>query len=343
MSRPLRDLTYDQLRSTLAAECLPEIHARALWRVLMREPEEMTTTHPRFLPPLVRWLQQRFPSEWTATLPPVKKEINASDGLTTKWLVELHDSAQIETVLMAYDARHTACISTQVGCAMGCVFCATGQGGFTRHLSPAEIVDQVLLAKQRQPALRNLVLMGMGEPLHNYDSVMQALDIITDRRGINIGPSRIAISTVGVVPGIRRLADEQRPYHLALSLHAADDENRSKLIPVNRRWPLSELLDACRYYSEKTQRRIFIEWTLIAGENDTTEIAHRLVSLLEGIDVHINLIPLNPTAGYEGQATTTPSVHTFQRVILDKQIPCTIRQRRGIDVAAGCGQLAGAS
>ena len=227
---------------------------------------------------------------------------------------------------------------------MGCVFCATGQMGFVRHLRPGEIVAQVLhcrcvLRADGSDGLRNLVLMGMGEPLHNYDAVMAALDIITDRRGINIGPGRITISTVGVVPGILRMAEEQRPYGLAVSLHGSTEDERSALVPASRRWPLAELIAACREYAARTGRRIFFEWTLIAGQNDSPETATRLATLLQGIDAHINLIPLNPTNRYTGLASSANSVQAFQRVLQEAGFPATVRQRRGIDVAAGCGQL----
>jgi len=181
--------------------------------------------------------------------------------------------------------------------------------------------------------------MGMGEPLHNYDAVMAALEIITDRRGINLGPARITISTVGVVPGILRLAEEQRPYGLAVSLHGASEEERSALVPASKRWPLAELVAACREYGARTGRRIFFEWTLISGKNDSPATAARLAELLRGIDAHINLIPLNPTGNYDGLATSAEAVGIFQRVLQDAGFPATVRQRRGIDVAAGCGQL----
>jgi 23S rRNA (adenine2503-C2)-methyltransferase len=271
-------------------------------------------------------------------------EIASSDGLTRKYLLALEDGQKVETVLMGYPGRYTACVSTQAGCAMGCVFCATGQMGFVRHLGAGEIVAQVLHCRRAlRPVggegLRNLVLMGMGEPLHNYDAVMAALEILTDRRGINIGPSRVTISTVGVVPGILRLAAEQRPYGLAVSLHGASEEERSALVPASRRWPLAELIAACREYGRVTGRRIFFEWTLIAGKNDSPATASRLAALLQGIDAHINLIPLNPTESYAGLAASGDAVTAFQRILRDAGFPATIRQRRGIDVAAGCGQL----
>ena len=187
--------------------------------------------------------------------------------------------------------------------------------------------------------MRNLVLMGMGEPLHNYDAVMTALDIITERRGINLAPSHISVSTVGVVPGILRMAREGCPYNLAVSLHAATDAERVEIVPASRRWPLEELIAACRTYGETTGRRIFFGWTLIAGANDTPAHAQRLAALLAGIDAHVNLIPLNPTEGYSGQTGSAASAETFKSLLQAAGFPCTLRQRRGIDVAAGCGQL----
>jgi 23S rRNA (adenine2503-C2)-methyltransferase len=215
--------------------------------------------------------------------------------------------------------------------------------GFVRHLRPGEIVAQVLHArrilKEMHPdkRLRNMVLMGMGEPLHNYDAVMLALDSISDRRGIGIGPSKIAVSTVGVVPSILRLAEEGRPYRLAVSLHGSTEEERAALVPASKRWSLAMLMEACRTYGEVTGRRIFFEWTLIAGKNDSVETASRLAKLLEGMDAHINLIPLNPTGGFAGAESN--SGHAFQKVLIAAGFPCTFRQRRGIDVAAGCGML----
>jgi 23S rRNA (adenine2503-C2)-methyltransferase len=346
MPRPIHDLNFAALEGELAAAGLRPAHARALWRALHRDGAEDLAAREDFLPPLRRWIGARIGRDegFSATLPPVYSETASSDGLTRKFLLSLADGQTVETVLMGYPGRYTACLSTQVGCAMGCVFCATGQMGFVRHLSAGEIVAQVLHCRRAPLAavsggLRNLVLMGMGEPLHNYDAVMAALDIITDRRGINIGPARITISTVGVVPGILRMALEQRPYGLAVSLHGASEEERSALVPVSRRWPLAELIAACREYTCRTARRIFFEWTLIAGRNDSPSTAARLAALLQGIDAHINLIPLNPTGNYSGIAASSEAVHAFQRVLRDAGFPVTIRQRRGIDVAAGCGQL----
>jgi 23S rRNA (adenine2503-C2)-methyltransferase len=188
-------------------------------------------------------------------------------------------------------------------------------------------------------SLRNLVLMGMGAPLHNYDNTLAAVDTLVDARGLALAPRFITLSTVGVVPGIRRLADEDRPVQLAVSLHGATDAERAALVPAGRRWPLDELMDACRYYSQKRKRRIFFEWTLISGRNDTSEHAHTLGRLLHGMDAHVNVIPLNPTVGYDGGPSRPESVRAFQDVLASYAVPSTVRQRRGIDIDAGCGQL----
>jgi 23S rRNA (adenine2503-C2)-methyltransferase len=181
--------------------------------------------------------------------------------------------------------------------------------------------------------------MGMGEPLHNYDAVIRAMDIVSDIRGASIGPSRIAISTVGVIPNILRMAEENQPYRLAVSLHGATEEERAALVPVSKKWPLGELVDACRTYGRITGKRIFFGWTLIAGTNDSPEQARRLAELLKGIDGHVNLIPLNTTGGYAGTPAAQAAAFEFQRILREAGFPCTFRQRRGIDVAAGCGML----
>lgn len=341
MPASLHDLTFDELTTRLVEQGVKAAHAPVLWKALHRRATTDLTTQDQFLPPLKRWLAAETPA---LDVPEITALIKSSDGLTRKLLLKLQDGQEIETVVMGYTGRHTACVSTQAGCAMGCVFCATGQMGFVRHLRPGEIVAQVLAAQrllreEGKPGLRNLVLMGMGEPLHNYDAVMTALKIITDNRGINIGSRFISISTVGVVPGILRMAEEQQPYNLAVSLHAATDEERSALLPANRRWPLAELMAALHHYATATGRSIFIEWTLIEGKNDSTEQAQKVADLLHGLDAHVNLIPLNPTTGFDGQPTGLNAADRFQEVIQAAGFPCTIRQRRGIDVAAGCGQL----
>ncbi|TNE91231.1 MAG: 23S rRNA (adenine(2503)-C(2))-methyltransferase RlmN [Deltaproteobacteria bacterium] len=268
-------------------------------------------------------------------------EQQSADG-TRKRLYRLHDGQLIETVVMPYaDGRRTACISSQAGCAMGCVFCATGQMGFQRQLTETEIFEQAWRTaaelKARGERLSNVVMMGMGEPFHNYDAAVGAVRRMM--RDLGIGARHITISTVGLVPAIRRFADEGLQVGLAISLHAASDETRSALLPVNRKYPLEELIDACKAYVERTGRRITFEWALIAGQNDSAQEAHRLGRLLSGLLCHVNLIPLNPTARYEGQPTEEADVATFVEVLGRHGVPATVRMRRGIDIDAGCGQL----
>ncbi len=275
----------------------------------------------------------------------VMQEAHSSDGETRKFALRLPDGQIIETVLMRYEGmRRTACVSTQAGCAMGCVFCATGQMGFVRHLTAGEIVEQALHVARALEAegdrLSNVVLMGMGEPFHNYDNTLAAIRRLMDEDGLNIGQRHITVSTVGLVPAIRRFADEGLQVRLAISLHAATDEERSALLPVNRRYSIDDLLAAIRDYVDRTGRRVTFEWTLIEGENDTPEQAHALGRLLKGLLCHVNVIPLNPTGGYGGAPSNRERVDAFAQILEELYgIPTTVRMRRGIDINAGCGQL----
>ena len=276
--------------------------------------------------------------------------LRSNDGETVKTLFQLSEKKQIEAVLMRYNNRRTLCISTQAGCAMGCVFCATGQMGFQHSLSSGEIVEQVLyyareLASKNEQ-VTNIVVMGMGEPFHNYDATMNAIERLNDPKGFNLGARRFTISTVGLVPGIRRFSNEHSQINLAISLHAAEDSLRSQLLPINKKYPLDELFSACLEYVQKTHRRLSFEWALIQGVNDTPEQANQLIQRLRifrfkgSILCHVNVIPLNPTKKYEGHASTRESALTFQEILENAGIPCTIRLRRGIEIQAGCGQLA---
>lgn len=279
-------------------------------------------------------------------VPAIVDEAVSADGLARRVVVGLADGARVESVLMEYRGRFTGCLSSQVGCAMGCVFCATGQGGFLRHLTVAEITGQVALLNRVQAArgaapLRNLVLMGMGEPLHNYEAVSEAMRIVSDPRGAGIAGRHITLSTVGIVPGILRMAEEASPMHLAVSLHGATDEERNALVPVGRRWPLAELMDACRHYARKRRRKVLFEWTLIAGRTDTPEQARAVGALLRDVPCQMNVIPLNPTPGFDGRPSGAEAIETFRAILAEHGVPSSVRQRRGIEVAGGCGQLAG--
>jgi len=289
-------------------------------------------------------LSERLDSTFEAPIRQVLQTLRSSDRSTTKVLLELADGLAVETVLMTYDRRKTLCVSTQVGCAMGCTFCATGQMGFKRNLSSGEIIAQILyferILHQNGERLTNIVYMGMGEPLHNYDNTLKSIDRLNQTDGWNFGARRFTLSTSGLVPRIRQLADEKRQLNLAISLHSTLDEERSKIMPVNRSYPLAELIDACKYYLDQTHRRITFEWALIYGVNDTEEEARRLAKLLAGLLCHVNAIPLNPTSGFSGNATNPERAEKFKQILESNGIPCTIRMRRGIDIQAGCGQLA---
>ncbi|MCY3914702.1 MAG: 23S rRNA (adenine(2503)-C(2))-methyltransferase RlmN [Chloroflexi bacterium] len=263
------------------------------------------------------------------------------DG-TEKRLHRLGDGQLIESVLMPYeDERKTACLSSQAGCAMGCVFCATGQMGFGRNLAASEIFEQAMIYARELAArgqrLSNVVFMGMGEPFHNYDATLAAVRQLMTR--LKIGARHITISTVGLAPQIRRFADEGTQVKLAVSLHKTVDAQRSALIPVNKRWGIDALLDACHYYVARTNRRITFEWAAIAGDNDTEEEAHRLGRLLTGLLCHVNIIPLNPTGDYAGLPAAAARIESFSRALRGYGVSSTVRVRRGIDIDAGCGQL----
>jgi len=351
----LLGLTRDEVRALVASWGFSHVHAARLWSCLYHETADSFTAAA--MPGIPAKVRARLQAETTLGHLPVAHEAQSADGFTRKFLLTLADGKQIETVLMRYTGRVTACVSTQAGCAMGCVFCATGQTGFVRNLAAAEIVAQALriqrILKTQNERLRNVVLMGMGEPLLNYDAVMRAAEIMRDNNGLSIGARRITLSTAGVVPGILRMAREASPIHLAVSLHAVTQAERAALVPVvAKHWPLDELIDACRVYTETLNRRIFFEWTLIDGRNDTGEHARALAELLAGMRARpragqpsraqVNLIPLNPTPAYAGAPGRADAARKFQAILAAGGIPCTVRQRRGIDIAAGCGQLAAA-
>jgi 23S rRNA (adenine2503-C2)-methyltransferase len=262
-------------------------------------------------------------------------------GDTVKWLWTLADGRQVETVLMHYPDRATVCVSSQAGCAMACDFCATGQAGFDRHLTTGEIVEQVVRARARAAAggrrLSNVVFMGMGEPFANYDRTWAAVERIHDDLGL--GARHLTLSTVGIVPGIRRLAAASLPVNLAVSLHVANDAERDALVPVNRRYPLAELARACQEYVAATHRRLSFEWALIHEVNDTDRHARELADYARPLRAHVNLIPLNPTPGYRVRGSSPDRVRHFAERLRDLGVNATIRRTRGTDIDAACGQL----
>jgi 23S rRNA (adenine2503-C2)-methyltransferase len=334
------DLSQLDLNAILSDWGVPSYRTHQIWEGLYQHLWRSTAEFT----PLPAGLRTRLSTAFSFTpLTPIKT-LQSKDGETVKTLFRLADGKAIEAVLMRYSSRNTLCISSQAGCAMGCVFCATGQMGFQRHLTSGEIVSQVIYyARQLQEKgekVTNVVVMGMGEPFHNYDATLQAIDRLNDPLGFGLGARRFTISTSGLVPMIDRFANEKRQVNLAISLHAVDDAERSAMMPVNRKYPIKVLLDACRRYVDLTGRRITFEWALIRDVNDSPETARRLAALLKGMLCHVNVIPLNPTSKYPGQPTPRARAVAFKDELEKYGIPCTIRIRRGIDIQAGCGQLA---
>ena len=330
------DLSRDELALALGGE--PRYRLDQLWSGLyehLATPNELTT--------LPKSLRSRLDVDLPAALVPITEHVS-DDGSTVKFLWELPGGARIETVLMLYPDRATVCVSTQAGCAMACGFCATGQAGFERHLSVGEIVEQVVNASRRAREIgrrvSNVVFMGMGEPLANYDATVGALTRLHD--AIGLSARHLTVSTVGIVPGIVRLAAEPLPVNLAVSLHAANDALRDELVPINRRYPLADLLEACRAYLDARNRRLSFEWALIDGVNDRDRDASELAALCRSLRLpaHVNLIPLNPTPGYGVAGTPTARVTKFRDRLRALGTNATVRDNRGTDIAAACGQLA---
>lgn len=335
----LYDLDLPTLQALLTGWGEPAYRARQLWEwlyVRLADSFDQMTDLPRSL-------RKRLAAETAIGVPEVIETLQSADGETRKDLLRLADGETIEAVLMRYERRRTACISTQVGCPIRCAFCATGQAGFRRNLTSGEIVAQALhfarLLQAQGDRLSNVVLMGMGEPLLNYEATLAAIRRLADPQGFGLGQRHITLSTVGVVPGIRRLAEEGLQITLAVSLHAATDALRDELVPLNRRYGLDALFAACYDYFARTGRRISFEWALIEGVNDMPEQAQALATRLTGFPAHVNLIPLNPTAGYAGTPSPRKRIATFTAVLDRRRVPYTLRLRRGVDIQAGCGQL----
>ena len=337
--------------------CLPLIHGltRAQLTEICRELDQPAYRTRQ----IWDWLYHRFAADWSemkniplslrqalaqrlslASATIARTQSEAGVGTTTKWLIALPDGDWVEEVLIPARGRTTVCVSSQVGCKFACAFCASGKAGFRRNLETGEIVGQVIVAARGLGATpSNLVFMGMGEPLDNYDAVLAAVRIINDAEGLSLGARRITISTCGIIPGIQRLAQEGLQVELSISLHAPDNALRSCLLPVNRKYPLGGLLEACRAYAEQTGRLITFEYTLIQGVNDSPEQARELARILRPIHARVNLIPLSTVAEFEGHAPPAPVVREFLNILESAQINATLRISKGGGVNAACGQL----
>ena len=353
------DLSHEDLIKEFIDRGDKKYRADQVWRSLykdgVRDFGEITT--------LSKPLRKSLDTQFTISPLSVETSLTSSDSSTTKKLFKLHDGELIETVLMRYEPdghrknRKTVCVSTQAGCALGCTFCATGQQGFRRNLRVSEIVDQVIemdiiargedqeeieLGKRTKGELQgvtNVVFMGMGEPLANYNNTLNAIRVLNDGQGLGIGARHITVSTVGLIPEIEKLAKEDIQVNLAVSLHAPDDATRSQTMPINKRYPIADLIEACKNYVHRTNRRIFFEYVLLKDQNDSVAQSHKLGVLLRGLLCHVNLIPVNPTSNGPYERTDLGNAKEFQVGLQEFGIPSTVRMEKGIDINAGCGQL----
>ena len=335
MMKHLRSMTQPELSQLLKELGQPAFRAKQVYTWLhkgVRSCEEMTN--------LPKALRDALDAEYPLVPPEVvRKQESQKDG-TIKYLWKLSDGNCVETVLMRYHYGNTVCISTEVGCRMGCAFCASTLGGLVRKLEPYEMLDQVLFTQVDSGLpISHIVLMGIGEPLDNYENVMRFLELVNSADGMNISMRHISLSTCGLVPGINRLAEEKLQLTLSVSLHAPTDEIRNTIMPVNKAYPTEELLEACRSYYEKTGRRISFEYAMINGVNDTPEAAKTLLRRLKGLPAHMNLIPLNHVEESPLKPSTRQAVQRFQEILEQGGVPATVRRTLGSDIDASCGQL----
>ena len=340
----LYDLTLPELTQWLVRQCQPAYRAKQIFHDLYHR----QVAGPAEMSGLPKELRDLLAAQFSAPSLEVATEQKSADG-TTKWLFRLADGQFIESVLIPVEGRasgklserRTVCLSTQVGCAYSCAFCASGMDGFKRNLSSGEIVQEVLAVERSlKPArVTNLVFMGMGEPLANYDNLLKAIRVLNDPEGLKIGARKITISTVGLVPMIERLAKEGLQVELSISLHAPNDGLRGRIMPVNRKHPLAELMKACRAYAKATKRLITFEYILIHEVNDGPEQARELAVLLKGLLCKVNLIPCHPIPGAPFARPPMKRMLAFEAVLKEKKIPCTLRRSRGLDIDGACGQL----
>jgi 23S rRNA (adenine2503-C2)-methyltransferase len=333
----LAELELSDMETALEARGCERFHARQLYRWIYRR----SVTDFAQMTDLSRALRAQLDTDFVLTTPQIAGDERSVDG-TRKFVLELSDTRRIEAVFIPDTPAMTFCISTQVGCAMSCGFCLTGKMGLVRNLTAGEIAGQVRVLAAATDLLNhpfNIVLMGMGEPLHNYDHTMKALRMLHSEHGLAVSPRRVTLSTVGIVPGLERLAREPLMPNLAISLHATTEEQRTALVPPNRKYPLAAILDTCRRFPLKKRNRITFEYVLLDGVNDTSEDARRLVKLLAGIKAKVNLIPLNPAPGLPYDRPSDARVSRFAQILADRHITVSVRKSRGRDIRAACGQL----
>ena len=333
----LAELSRPEIENALEKLGVPRFHGRQVFHWIYRR----GVTDFDKMTDLSQALRTRLADEFVVGTPVIESQQTSTDG-TSKFLLRLADGRHIEAVYIPDTPAQTFCISTQVGCAMGCAFCLTGKMGLVRNLTPGEMAGQVrVLAHATGLADRafNIVLMGMGEPLHNYDATMKALGMIADDQGLAVHPKRVTLSTVGILPALERLASEPLMPNLAVSLHATTDAARSQLVPINRKYTLKDLIDACKRFPIAKRRRITFEYVLLDGVNDTPEDARRLVKLLDGIKAKVNLLPLNAAPGIDFARPSDDRVNAFAKILADRGVTVSVRRSRGRDIRAACGQL----
>jgi 23S rRNA (adenine2503-C2)-methyltransferase len=330
---------FDHERQEIAATLQPPFRATQIYKSVYQRwlgDFELMTDLPKTE-------RKTLAEEWDIQLPAIHRRFESIDG-TRRYLIRLPDGEMAETVYIPEETRNTTCISSQVGCALACTFCLTGQLGLKRHLTAGEIVTQAMIAQRDNLdwPMRdsfNIVMMGMGEPLHNYDNVMKALRILHDEHGMNMSMTRITLSTAGILPGIQRLAEEPVIPNLAISLTGATNEKRNALMPINRKYPIEQLMDAVRRFPLKHRQRVTFEYVLLKGVTDAVEDAHALVRLMKGLPAKVNLIPLNEAEELHYSRPSDVTVERFQQILIDNHISAFVRKNRGNDISAACGQL----
>ena len=335
MKQDLKSMTLAEMQEAFAALGEPKFRAKQVFTWLHRGAsrfDEMTN--------LSKPLREKLDGLYFITAPRVaRKQVSKLDG-TIKYLWQLGDGNCVESVVMQYHHGNTVCISSEVGCPMGCKFCASTLGGLVRRLTPAELLDQVLFSQLDSGLeISNIVLMGIGEPLDNFDAVMRFLELVNSPEGLNIGMRHISLSTCGLVDKIELLAERNLQLTLSVSLHSPDNESRSKIMPVNKRWPVEQLLAACRAYFEKTGRRVSFEYTMIDGVSDAPEQAELLAKKLHGMQAHVNMIPLNNVEESGLKCSSHAAIERFQKILESHGVTATVRRTLGSDIDASCGQL----